>query len=40
MNLINHDIEHERKLIDALGYNLIGPDNYNKWLITDKIIIK
>ncbi len=36
MNLINHDIEHEKKLIDALGYNLIGPDNSNKWLITDK----
>lgn len=33
MNLINHDIEHERKLIEMLGFDLIGPDKYNHWNI-------
>ena len=33
---IEHNIEHEQKLIDLLGYNLVGPDNYNRWIITDE----
>ena len=31
-----HNIESEEKLIKILGYNLIGPDNSNRWIITDK----
>jgi len=31
MNLINHDIEHEKKLIEMLGFDLIGPDKFNHW---------
>lgn len=34
--VITHDIEHEKKLIDLLGYNLFGPDNSNRWFITDE----
>lgn len=30
------NIESEEKLIKMLGYNLIGPDNSNRWIITDK----
>lgn len=32
---IYHNIEHEKKLIELLGYNLIGPDNSNRWKIVD-----
>lgn len=32
---MKHNIEYEMKLIDLLGYNLIGPDNSNRWLIVD-----
>lgn len=35
MEKITHDIESEIKLISILGYNLIGPDNSNRWLIID-----
>lgn len=31
-----HDIESEKKLISMLGYNLVGPDNSNRWLIIDE----
>lgn len=31
-----HNIEHEKKLIEMLGYNLIGPDNSNRWLVVDE----
>lgn len=34
--VITHDIEHEKKLIDLLGYNLIGPNNSNRWFIMDE----
>ena len=30
------NIESEEKLIKMLGYNLKGPDNSNRWIITDK----
>lgn len=32
----SHDIESEKKLVSMLGYNLIGPDNSNRWLIIDE----
>lgn len=31
-----HNIDYEMKLLDLLGYNLIGPNNSNRWIITDK----
>lgn len=31
MTLTNHDIEHEKKLIRMLGFDLIGPDKFNRW---------
>ncbi len=31
-----NNIEHEKKLVELLGYNLIGPDMCNRWLITDE----
>lgn len=33
---IKHNIEHEQRLIELLGYNLIGPDRSNRWLITNE----
>lgn len=36
MNLINHDIEHEKRLIEILGYSLIDSDNSNCWKIIDE----
>lgn len=35
MNEIQHNINYEKKLVELLGYNLIGPDNSNRWLIRD-----
>lgn len=35
-NIIQHNLEKEKKLIDLLGYNLIGPDNNNRWIILDE----
>lgn len=35
MNLINHDIEYEKRLIEVLGYNLEKSSNANVWNITD-----
>lgn len=35
MNEIQHNINYEKKLIEMLGYNLVGPDNSNRWLIRD-----
>lgn len=35
-NIIQHNLEKEKKLIDLLGYNLIGPDNNNRWIIIDE----
>lgn len=31
-----HNLSKEKKLIDLLGYHLLGPDNSNRWIITDK----
>lgn len=31
-----NNIEHEKKLLELLGYNLIGPDKSNRWLILDE----
>lgn len=36
MEKVIHDIESEIKLVSMLGYNLIGPDNSNRWLIIDE----
>lgn len=36
MEKVNHDIKSEMKLIAMLGYNLIGPDKSNRWLIIDE----
>ena len=36
MEKVVHDIESEMKLVSMLGYNLIGPDNSNRWLIMDE----
>lgn len=34
--MIEHNIKSEEKLIELLGYSLIGPDNCNRWLIVDE----
>lgn len=36
MEKVIHDIKSEEKLVSMLGFNLIGPDNSNRWLIRDK----
>ena len=36
MEKVTHDIESEIKLVSMLGYNLIGPNNSNRWLIVDE----
>ena len=33
---VKHNLEKEEKLINLLGYNLVGPNNSNRWLILDK----
>ena len=33
---MEHNIEKEKKLIDLLGYHVVGPDNSNRWLIMDE----
>ncbi len=35
MEIINHDLTKEKKLIDWLGYSLINTDSPNKWIILD-----
>ena len=35
MNLIQHNLEKEKRLIELLGYNLVGPNGSNRWLILD-----
>ena len=32
----NLDISYEEKLIEFLGYSVVGPDNSNRWIILDK----
>ena len=36
MEKIIHDIKSEAKLVSMLGYNLIGPDKSNRWLVIDE----
>lgn len=31
-----HNIDHEQKLVELLGYHLIGPDKSNRWKIIDE----
>lgn len=33
---MQHNLEKEKRLIDLLGYDLVGPDNSNRWRIFDK----
>ena len=35
MSLMQHNIEKEKRLIELLGYSLIGPSASNRWLIID-----
>ena len=35
MGNIIFDISYEKRLIDLLGYNIVGPDNSNRWIILD-----
>ena len=36
MSTIHHNIENEKRLIELLGYSLIGPNGSNRWLIIDE----
>ncbi len=36
MSLIQHNIEKEERLIELLGYSLVGPSASNTWLILDE----
>lgn len=36
MNEIQYNLKNEKKLVELLGYNLIGPDNSNRWSIVDE----
>lgn len=36
MKIIEHNLDQEKRLIELLGYNLIGPDGSNRWIIFDK----
>ena len=36
MNTMQHNLEMEKRLIDLLGYSLVGPDGSNRWLIMDE----
>lgn len=31
--ILVHNLDHEERFIDLLGYELIGPDNSNRWII-------
>lgn len=33
--ILVHNLDHEERFIDLLGYELIGPDNSNRWIIND-----
>lgn len=35
MEKIKLDIAYEKRLIDLLGYDIIGPDNSNRWIIKE-----
>ena len=34
--ILIHNLDHEQRFIDLLGYELIGPDNSNRWIIKDE----
>lgn len=36
MDAIQHNLEKEKRLIELLGYSLVGPDASNRWLIVDE----
>ncbi len=36
MDVIQHNLEKEKRLIELLGYNIVGPDGSNRWLIIDE----
>lgn len=36
MSIIEHNLEEEKRLIELLGYTLLGPDGSNRWLILDE----
>ena len=36
MGMIQHNLEKEKRLIELLGYNIVGPDGSNRWLILDE----
>lgn len=36
MGIIEHNLEKEKRLIELLGYSLLGPDGSNRWIILDE----
>ena len=36
MGIIEHNLEEEKRLIELLGYSLLGPDGSNRWIILDE----
>lgn len=36
MGIEKLDIAYEKRLTDLLGYDIVGPDNSNRWIIIDK----
>ena len=34
--MVEHNLEKEKKLLDLLGYTLVGPNNSNRWIILDE----
>ena len=36
METIQHNLDKEEKLIELLGYNLVGPNGSNRWFILDE----
>ena len=35
MDVMQHNLEKEKRLIELLGYSIVGPDGSNRWLIVD-----
>ena len=33
---MQHNLEKEIRLVELLGYNIVGPDGSNRWLIVDE----
>ena len=33
---MQHNLEKEKRLVELLGYNIVGPDGSNRWLIVDE----